>query len=152
MIGRTYFGGDQVTQFNLVLYNTIKWPYQPKHSPSYMYRRCCNFKASRSLTCHNLRVSSDFPLRLFTPVIMISNAIFQHSVRTTHRIQLASSQSSTTQQRQVRVQEWWTTKGLCKEKKFKKSESTMEVGGWVQVSLGIFFGLENHPKISLNQG
>ena len=28
-------------------------------------------------------------------------------------------------------------KGLCKEKKFKKSEITMEVGGWVQVSLGI---------------
>ena len=27
MIGRTYFGGDQVTQLNLVLYNTIKWPY-----------------------------------------------------------------------------------------------------------------------------
>ena len=23
-----------VTQLNLVLYNTIKWPYQPKHSPS----------------------------------------------------------------------------------------------------------------------
>ena len=35
MIGRTYFGGDQVTQLNLVLYNSIKWPYQPKHSPSY---------------------------------------------------------------------------------------------------------------------
>ena len=34
MIGRTYFGGDQVTQLNLVLYNTIKWPYQSKHSPS----------------------------------------------------------------------------------------------------------------------
>ena len=34
MIGRTYFGGDQVTQLNLVLYNTLKWPYQPKHSPS----------------------------------------------------------------------------------------------------------------------
>ena len=34
MIGRTYFGGDQLTQLNLVLYNTIKWPYQPKHSPS----------------------------------------------------------------------------------------------------------------------
>ena len=34
MIGRTYFGGDQVTQLNVVLYNTIKWPYQPKHSPS----------------------------------------------------------------------------------------------------------------------
>ena len=26
----------------------------------------------------------------------------------------------------------------------------MEVGGWVQVSLWIFF-LENHPKIALNQ-
>ena len=34
MIGRTYFDGDQVTQLNLVLYNTIKWPYPPKHSPS----------------------------------------------------------------------------------------------------------------------
>ena len=29
-----YFGGDQVTQLNFVLYNTIKWSYQPKHSPS----------------------------------------------------------------------------------------------------------------------
>ena len=36
IIGGTYFGGDQVTQLNLVLYNTIKWPYQPKHSPSYL--------------------------------------------------------------------------------------------------------------------
>ena len=27
IIGRTYFGGDQVSQLNLVLYNTIKWPY-----------------------------------------------------------------------------------------------------------------------------
>ena len=34
IIGRTYFGGDQVTQLNLVLYNTITWPYQPKYSPS----------------------------------------------------------------------------------------------------------------------
>ena len=34
MIGRTYFGVDQVTQLNLVLYNTIKWPNQPKHNPS----------------------------------------------------------------------------------------------------------------------
>ena len=33
MIGRTYFGGDQVTQLNVFLYNTIKLPYQPKHSP-----------------------------------------------------------------------------------------------------------------------
>ena len=35
VIGRTYFGGDQVTQLNVVLYNTIKWPSQPKHSPSF---------------------------------------------------------------------------------------------------------------------
>ena len=35
MIGRTYFGGDQVTHLNLVLYNTMKLPYQPKHTPSY---------------------------------------------------------------------------------------------------------------------
>ena len=34
MIGRTYFGGDQVAKLNLVLYNTIKWTYQPKHIPS----------------------------------------------------------------------------------------------------------------------
>ena len=32
-----------------------------------------------------------------------------------------------------------STKGLCKDKKFQKSEITMEVGGWVQVSLGTFF-------------
>ena len=35
-------------------------------------------------------------------------------------------------------------------KKIPKSEITMEVGGWVQVSLG-FFVLENRPKIALNQ-
>ena len=29
-------------------------------------------------------------------------------------------------------------KGLCQVKTFKKSELTREVGGWVQVSLGIF--------------
>ena len=44
--------------------------------------------------------------------------------------------------------------GLCKEKKFKKYKITMEVGGWVggwvQVSLGIFF-FENRPKIALNK-
>ena len=34
MIGRSYFSVDQVTQLNLVLYNTIKWPYQPKLSPN----------------------------------------------------------------------------------------------------------------------
>ena len=27
-------------------------------------------------------------------------------------------------------------KGLCKENNFPKSDITMEVGGWVQVSLG----------------
>ena len=45
MIGRTYFGGDQVTQLNLVLNNTIKWPYQPKHSPSIfrlLKASCCS--------------------------------------------------------------------------------------------------------------
>ena len=35
-------GGDPVTQlygqYKLVLYNTIKWPYQPKHSPSQCWR------------------------------------------------------------------------------------------------------------------
>ena len=30
-------------------------------------------------------------------------------------------------------------KRLCKEKKNQKSDITMEVGGWVQVSLGISF-------------
>ena len=35
MIGRKYFGAEQLTQLIcFVLYNTIKWPYQPKHSPS----------------------------------------------------------------------------------------------------------------------
>ena len=34
--------------------------------------------------------------------------------------------------------------------KFQKSEITMELGGWVHVSLGIFF-LEDRPKIALNQ-
>ena len=29
---------------------------------------------------------------------------------------------------------------MQRNKKFQKSEITMEVGGWVQVSLGIFFG------------
>ena len=37
-------------------------------------------------------------------------------------------------------------KGLCKEKTFQKSEITMEVGGWVQVSLGIFFVWKIVPK------
>ena len=40
-------------------------------------------------------------------------------------------------------------KGLCKEKEFNTTEITMELGGWVQASLG-FFG-ENLPKIALNQ-
>ena len=37
---------------------------------------------------------------------------------------------------------------LCKVKKILKSELTMEVGGWVQVSLRIFFGgkSQNSPK------
>ena len=30
-------------------------------------------------------------------------------------------------------------KGLCKEKKFKKSEITMDVGWWVQMLLGNYF-------------
>ena len=34
---------------------------------------------------------------------------------------------------------------------FHKSEFTMEVGGWVQVSLRFLLLLENHPKIALNQ-
>ena len=36
------------------------------------------------------------------------------------------------------------------KKKIQKSEITMEVGGWVQVSFG-FFLLENRPEIALNQ-
>ena len=43
-----------------------------------------------------------------------------------------------------------SAKGLCKEKKFQKSKNTMEVGGWVQVSIRIFC-VENYPKIALNQ-
>ena len=42
------------------------------------------------------------------------------------------------------------SKGLCKEKKFQKSEISVEVGGWVQVSLGICFfcgkSSQNSPK------
>ena len=41
MIGRTCVGGDQVTQLNLVLYNTIKWPYQPKNIPSCRFMNRC---------------------------------------------------------------------------------------------------------------
>ena len=40
--------------------------------------------------------------------------------------------------------------GAVQRKNFQKSENTMEVGGWAQVSLGFFF-LEIHPKIALNQ-
>ena len=36
-------------------------------------------------------------------------------------------------------------KGFCKEK--EKSEITMEVSAWVQVSLGIFLFLENLQKV-----
>ena len=41
------------------------------------------------------------------------------------------------------------SKGLCKEKKLQKSEITMEVGGWVQVSLNFFWvgkSSQNIPK------
>ena len=37
MIGRTYVGGDHVTQLHLVVFNAITWPYYPKHSPSYYW-------------------------------------------------------------------------------------------------------------------
>ena len=37
---------------------------------------------------------------------------------------------------------------IANKTKFKKSEFTMEVGGWVQVSIGIFL---NHHKIALSQ-
>ena len=41
-----------------------------------------------------------------------------------------------------------SAKGLAKNFFLQKSEITMEVGGLIQVSPGIFF-LENHPKIAL---
>ena len=41
--------------------------------------------------------------------------------------------------------------GALQRKKFTKSEITMEVRGWVQVSLGIYFLVENRLKIALNQ-
>ena len=41
-------------------------------------------------------------------------------------------------------------RGFAKKNNSKKAEITMEVGGWVQVSLGIFV-VENRPKIALNQ-
>ena len=40
--------------------------------------------------------------------------------------------------------------GALQRRKNSKSEITMEVGGWVQVSLGVCF-LENRPKIGLKQ-
>ena len=39
--------------------------------------------------------------------------------------------------------------GFVKLKKCKKNDISMEVGGWVQVSLGKFKKMENHPKIVL---
>ena len=41
--------------------------------------------------------------------------------------------------------------GFLVSKKFKKSEITMKVGGWVHVSLGFSVVVENRPKIVLNQ-
>ena len=43
-----------------------------------------------------------------------------------------------------------SSKGLCKVKKFKKSEFTMEVVGGSR-SHSEFLCVENHPKIALNQ-
>ena len=40
--------------------------------------------------------------------------------------------------------------GSAKNFFLQKSDYTMEVGGWVQISLGTFL-LENRPKIVLNQ-
>ena len=46
---------------------------------------------------------------------------------------------------------WWMhLRGSAKNLFSQKSEITMEVGGWVQVSLWFFF-LENCPKIALNE-
>ena len=44
-------------------------------------------------------------------------------------------------------------KGLCKGKKFKKSEITMEVGGWggSRSRSEFFVCSENRPKNALNQ-
>ena len=71
MIGRTYFGDDQVTQFNLVLYNTIKSPYQPKHSPSYYYYYIITDKDREETASPELGALSDFHqlllLRLLRP-------------------------------------------------------------------------------------
>ncbi|KAK2187245.1 hypothetical protein NP493_172g03080 [Ridgeia piscesae] len=48
----------------------------------------------------------NYPLRLFTPVVIISNAIFQHSVKRTNVHQVAHpSQSASATHRQVRLQE-----------------------------------------------
>ena len=44
-----------------------------------------------------------------------------------------------------------TLRGFAKKEKFQKFEVIMEVGGWVQVSLGFFFFVENCPKIAINQ-
>ena len=40
----------------------------------------------------------------------------------------------------------WSKDGLCKVKQIKKSEKTMEVDGWVQVSLGNFSLWKIVPK------
>ena len=40
-------------------------------------------------------------------------------------------------------------RGFAKRNKFQKSEFTMEVGGWVQVSLGFLCG--KYPKTALKQ-
>ena len=42
-------------------------------------------------------------------------------------------------------------KGLCKVICCQKSELTMEVVGWVQVSLEMYVCFENRPKITPNQ-
>ena len=41
--------------------------------------------------------------------------------------------------------------GFAKYNIFKKTDLSMEVGGWVQVSLGMLLCLENLPKIAPNQ-
>ena len=52
---------------------------------------------------------------------------------------------------QILLSRYSLLRGFAKNCFFQKSQITMEVGGWVQVSLGIFFLVENRPKIALNQ-
>ena len=51
-------------------------------------------------------------------------------------------------EKMLKISKNLSLRGFAKKKKFKKSEITMEVGGWVQVSRNFFFekSSQNSPK------